>query len=287
MYKIVAKKQLSENVFYMKIEAPEIAKNRKAGQFVLVQLDVDYGERIPLTIADADEKEGWIAIVFQTVGATTQRLSTKEQGQELGAVLGPLGQPSVIEKKNAPVVCVGGGIGVAPLYPIVQAHKKIGNKVIVIMGARNKDLILFEKEMRATADDVIIMTDDGTAGSKGLVTEPLKELCEEEVPPAEVIAIGPPIMMKFASKTTEPYHVPTVVSLNTIMVDGTGMCGGCRVTVGDETKFVCVDGPEFDAHKVDFDTMLTRMKSYKPQEQEAAHKCNLDIQAEKLAAQKK
>jgi ferredoxin/flavodoxin---NADP+ reductase len=286
MFKIIDKKQLSADVFYMKVEAPDIARNRKAGQFVLVQLDIDYGERIPLTIADADPGTGWIAMVFQAVGATTFKLSRKNVGDELGAILGPLGNPSVIRKLDGPVVCVGGGIGVAPLYPIVQAFKAAGNNVVMIMGARTKELLIFEKEMRALADEVIVMTDDGTAGTKGLVTEPLKKLCEQKVPPAEVIAIGPPVMMKFACKTTEPYHVPTTVSLNTIMIDGTGMCGGCRVNVGGETKFVCVDGPDFDGHKVDFDNMMMRMKAFKPQEAEEFHKCKLQVQADALASAK-
>ena len=282
MYTILEKRQLSADVFYFKVNAPEIAKNRKAGQFVLVQLDIEYGERVPLTIADANAQEGWIALVFQAVGATTLKLSRKNTGDKLGAVLGPLGNPTHIEKKGT-VVCVGGGIGVAPLHPIVQAHKAAGNKVIVIMGARNKDLLIFKEEMEAAADEVIIMTDDGSIGKKGLVTEPLKEMCESQCPPAEVIAIGPPIMMKFCAKTTEPYKVPTTVSLNTIMIDGTGMCGGCRVNIGGETKFVCVDGPEFDAHKVDFDNMMMRMKSYKNKEQEDFHKCRLQAQADALA----
>ena len=236
MYKIIEKRQLSADVFYAKIEAPEIARNRKAGQFVLVQLDIEYAERIPLTIADANAQEGWIAIVFQTVGATTIKLSRLKEGDELGAVLGPLGNPTHIEKKGT-VVCVGGGIGVAPLHPIVQAHKAVGNRVIVIMGARNKDLIIFEKEMRALADELFLMTDDGSAGTKGLVTEPLKALCEKESKPDEVVAIGPPIMMKFCTLTVKPYNVPITVSLNTIMIDGTGMCGGCRVAIGNE---ICV-----------------------------------------------
>ncbi len=287
MFKIIEKKQLSADVFYMKIEAPEIARNRKAGQFVIVQIDLNFGERVPLTIADADAEKGWIAIVFQAVGATTYKLSLKNEGEELAALLGPLGNPSLIEKKDGPVVCVGGGIGVAPCYPIVQAHKNIGNKVIMIMGARNKDLLIFEDEMRNAADEVIVMTDDGSAGTKGLVTEPLKEMCESQCPPSEVIAIGPPIMMKFCCRTTEPYKVPTTVSLNTIMIDGTGMCGGCRVNVGGETKFVCVDGPEFDGHKVDFDNMMLRMKSYKTREQEDYHKCRLEAQADALASKGK
>lgn len=281
MHTIIEKRQLSADVYYFKVSAKDIARNRNAGQFVLVQIDVDYGERIPLTIADANAEEGWIALVFQTVGATTLKLSQKNEGDTIAAILGPLGRPTHIEKKGT-VVCVGGGIGVAPLYPIVQAHKKAGNKVIVIMGARNKDLLIFEEEMRVLADELIIMTDDGTSGTKGLVTEPLKALCEKDPKPAEVVAIGPPIMMKFCALTTKPYDVHTVVSLNTIMIDGTGMCGGCRVTIGDETKFVCVDGPEFDGHLVDFDNMMMRMKSYKGQEAEALCKCRMQAQADGL-----
>ncbi|MBO8457409.1 MAG: sulfide/dihydroorotate dehydrogenase-like FAD/NAD-binding protein [Spirochaetes bacterium] len=283
MFEIIEKRQLSADVYYMKVSAPEIARNRKAGQFVLVQIDVEYGERIPLTIADANAKEGWIALVFQAVGATTLKLSRKKEGESLAVILGPLGNPTHIEKKGT-VVCVGGGIGVAPLHPIVQAHKAVGNKVIVIMGARNKDLIIFEKEMRELADEVILMTDDGSAGTKGLVTEPLKTICENSKPD-EVVAIGPPIMMKFCAATTEPFQVPTTVSLNTIMIDGTGMCGGCRVTVGGKTKFVCVDGPEFDGHQVDWANMMMRMKAFKDREAEDLHKCRMETQAEKLAAE--
>lgn len=284
MFKILEKRRLSELVNYMKIEAPEIARNRKAGQFVIIQTDIEYGERIPLTIADANAKEGWIAIVYQPVGASTFKLAQIEVGEELPALLGPLGNPSIIEKKNGPVVLVGGGFGVAPLYPIAQAYKEAGNNVTMIMGARNKDLLIFVDEMKAVCDDVVIMTDDGSAGRKGLVTEPLKEMCESQCPPAEVVAIGPPIMMKFASQTTEPYKIPTVVSLNTIMVDGTGMCGGCRVNIGGETKFVCVDGPDFDAHKVDWNNMMLRMRSFKTKETEDFHKCKLQAQADALAA---
>ena len=281
MFKIIEKKQLSADVFYMKVNAPDIARNRKAGQFVLVQIDVDYGERIPLTIADANAEEGWLVLVFQAVGATTLKLSRKNEGDEIAAILGPLGNPTHIEKKGT-VVCVGGGIGVAPLHPIVQAHKAIGNKVIVIMGARNKDLIIFEDEMRALADELYLMTDDGSAGEKGLVTEPLKKLCESEKID-EVVAIGPPIMMKFCAATTEPFKVPTTVSLNTIMIDGTGMCGGCRVTIGGKTKFVCVDGPEFDGHQVDWANMMMRMKAFKEREAEDLHKCRMEAQADALA----
>ena len=281
MHKILEKRQLSADVFYMKIEAVNIARNRKPGQFVIVQIDIDYGERIPLTIADANADEGWIAIVFQAIGATTLRLSTLNAGDNIAALLGPLGQPTHIEKKGT-VVCVGGGIGVAPLHPIVQGHKAAGNKVIVIIGARNKDLIIFEDEMRELADELIIMTDDGSCGRKGLVTEPLKEKCEAGNI-AEVVAIGPPVMMKFCALTTKPYNVFTTVSLNTIMIDGTGMCGGCRVNVGGEVKFVCVDGPEFDGHKVDFDNMMMRMKAFKKREDEDRHKCHLEME---IAAKK-
>ena len=282
MFKILETKQLSNDVFYIKFEAPDIARNRKTGQFLLIQLDVDYGERIPLTIADASAEEGWIAIVFQAVGATTLKLSKKKPGDELAAVLGPLGNPSIVEKHDAPVVIVGGGIGVAPCHPIVQAHKAIGNKVIVVIAARTKDLLIFVDEMKKIADEVIIMTDDGSEGRKGVATIPVQEMCESQTPPAEVIAIGPPIMMKFVCKTTAPFNVPTTVSLNTIMIDGTGMCGGCRVSVGGETKFVCVDGPEFDGSKVDWDNMMMRMKSFKDREQEDLHKCKMQAQADAL-----
>ena len=285
MFKILEKKKLSDMsaTWYMKIAAPEIARNRKAGQFIILQVDADFGERIPLTIADANEKEGWIAIAFQAVGATSYKLSLKNPGDELAALLGPLGNPSVIEKKDGPVVVIGGGFGVAPCYPIVQAHKAIGNKVIVVIAARTKDLLIYVDEMKQIADEVIIMTDDGSAGRQGVSTVPLKEMCESQCPPAEVIAIGPPIMMKFCALTTKPFNVPTTVSLNTIMIDGTGMCGGCRVSIGGETKFVCVDGPEFDAHKVDWDNMMMRMKSFKDRETEDFHKCKLQAQADSLA----
>lgn len=283
MFKILEKKQLSAGVFYMRVAAPEIARNRKAGQFVIVQVDEEYGERIPLTIADGNADEGWIALAFQPVGASTFKLSLMNEGDSLPALLGPLGNPSEIEKYDRPVLIVGGGFGVAPCYPIVQAHKAIGNKVVMVLCARNKDLIIYEKEMRAIADEVIIMTDDGSAGRKGVSTVPVKEMCESQCPPAEVIAIGPPIMMKFVAMTTKEYGIKTTVSLNTIMIDGTGMCGGCRVSVGGKTKFVCVDGPEFDAHQVDWDNMMMRMKSFKAREQADDHKCRMMAQADALA----
>ena len=274
MNRILEKKKLSETVFQMRIDAPLISRERKAGQFIILQLCEDYGERIPLTIADANPDEGSITIIFQAVGKTTLKLAELNVGDEIAALVGPLGTPTHVEKFGT-VVCVGGGIGVAPLHPIAKAMKEAGNKVIIIMGARNKELMILENEMRAIADELIICTDDGSYGRKCLVTEPLKELCEQEPKPELAVAIGPPIMMKFCAETTRPYEVPTQVSLNTIMVDGTGMCGGCRVTVGGETKFVCVDGPEFDGHLVDFDNMINRLGSYKKQET-GEHRCKLD-----------
>ncbi len=282
MHKIIEKRQLSANVYQMKFEAPLIARARKAGQFIILMVDEELGERIPLTIADADPASGWIMIIFQTVGATTMKLSKLDVGDSIPAVLGPLGRPTSIRGENGErpgrVVCVGGGIGVAPMHPIAQALKAAGNEVTIIMGARNKDLFVMEDEMRAIAGDrLILMTDDGSSGRQGVVTVPLKELCEAKAVD-EVITIGPPIMMKFCALTTKPYGVKTVASLNTIMIDGTGMCGGCRVTVGGETKFVCVDGPEFDAHLVDWDLMMKRMGAYKPQEADARdHVCKSGI----------
>ncbi|NCC50709.1 MAG: sulfide/dihydroorotate dehydrogenase-like FAD/NAD-binding protein [Spartobacteria bacterium] len=265
MNKILAKKQLSEEVFMIRVEAPLIAKERRPGQFIILQVEHDYGERIPLTVADADIEEGSITLIFQTVGRTTHQLAELEVGDAITDLVGPLGQPTHIEKVGR-VICVGGGIGVAPLHPIAQAMKAVGNEVHIIIGARNKDLIILEEEMGRIADELIVCTDDGSYGRKALVTAPLKELCEAEPRPALVVAIGPPIMMKFCAETTRPYAIPTVVSLNTIMIDGTGMCGGCRVTVGGETKFVCVDGPEFDGHLVDFDNMMKRLNAYKGEE---------------------
>ncbi|QBG48338.1 sulfide/dihydroorotate dehydrogenase-like FAD/NAD-binding protein [Verrucomicrobia bacterium S94] len=277
MNRIVEKKQLSETVYSMRIEAPDIARERRAGQFIILQLCEDFGERIPLTIADADAEAGTITLIFQTVGKTTRALSQLNAGDKIAALVGPLGTPTHIEHFGT-VVCIGGGIGVAPLHPIAQAMKAAGNKVIIIMGARSKELLILEDEMRSIADELIICTDDGSAGRKALVTEPLKTFCEHGPKPDLAVAIGPPIMMKFCAETTRPYQIPTQVSLNTIMVDGTGMCGGCRVTVGNETKFVCVDGPEFDGHLVDFDNLINRLGSYKKQEEE--HNCRIGLRGE-------
>ncbi len=282
MNKIISKRRLSENVFRMDVEAPLVARARRAGQFVILMVDEERGERIPLTIADADADKGTITLIFQTVGATTLKLSKMEPGDALPAVLGPLGRPTEIRGTNGEkpghVVCVGGGIGVAPMHPIAQALKAAGNKVTIIMGARNESLFVMKEEMAAIAgENLMLMTDDGSSGRKGLVTEPLKEVCEKgEVD--EVITIGPPIMMKFCALATKPYGVKTVASLNTIMIDGTGMCGGCRVSVGGETKFVCVDGPEFDAHQVDWALMMKRMAAFRPLEAAAKdHVCRSGI----------
>ncbi|MCX7775809.1 MAG: sulfide/dihydroorotate dehydrogenase-like FAD/NAD-binding protein [Spirochaetaceae bacterium] len=279
-HRIVSKRQLSEEVFRMEIEAPYIAQERKAGQFVIVQYDQEYSERIPLTIADADPDRGTITLIFQTVGASTHRLALKEPGDEV-IVLGPLGNPTHIENFGW-AVCVGGGIGLAPLYPIARALKDAGNRLTVISGARTRDLLIMQEELAAVADEHIVVTDDGSFGRKALVTAPLEELCRRTPPPDIVVAIGPPIMMKFCAQTTRPFGVKTLVSLNTIMIDGTGMCGGCRVTVGDKVKFVCVDGPEFDGHLVDWDNMLSRLGAYRQQEQTAHEQCHLEMQLRTL-----
>ncbi len=271
MYKIVRKEQFSPEVFLMEIEAPMIAKERKAGQFVIVQKGGDWNERIPLTIADADPDKGTISIVFQRVGAGTYLLAELEVGDYIENILGPLGSPTHIEKYGR-VVCVGGGIGVAPLYPIAKAMKEAGNDVSIIIGARNKDLIIEEDMMRSIDPDLTIVTDDGSYGQKGVVTDPLKAKLGSEGADL-VVAIGPAIMMKFCTLAAAEYNTPIIVSLNTIMIDGTGMCGGCRVMVGGEMKFVCVDGPEFDGHLVDWDNMMMRQRTYKSQEAEEYHKC--------------
>jgi len=282
MTRIVEKRRLSEEVWRIEVEAPLVARERKAGQFVIVQVDQDFGERIPLTIADADPARGTLSLIFQTVGASTHRLALLEPGAEI-TLLGPLGNPTHIEKVGH-AVCVGGGIGLAPLHPIVEALKAAGNRVTVVSGARTGELLIMQEEMAALADAHIVVTDDGSAGRKALVTEPLKELCSASPRPDLVVAIGPTVMMKFCAETTRPFGVRTLVSLNTIMIDGTGMCGGCRVTVGGETRFVCVDGPEFDGHLVDWDGMMSRLRSYRRQEEEAHERCHLDIQADALSA---
>ena len=260
MNKVVAKEHFSENVVKFVVEAPLIARSRKAGHFVIVRVG-EKGERIPLTIAGADIKNGTIDLVIQVVGKSSKKICELNVGDHFTDVVGPLGQATHIEKVGT-VVCAGGGVGVAPLYPIVDALHKAGNKVIVVLAARSKDLIIMEEQMRASSDEVVIMTDDGSYGTKGLVTSGVESIINREKVDM-CVTIGPAIMMKFVSILTKKYNIPTVASLNTIMVDGTGMCGACRVTVGGKTKFVCVDGPEFDAHLVDFDEMMMRQRSYK------------------------
>ena len=267
MNKIVAKEQFSENVFRFEIEAPRIAKARRAGHFVIVRVDKN-GERVPLTIAGSDIQKGTITLVVQRIGVSTYKLCDKNVGDSIEDVVGPLGRATKIEKQEGTVLAAGGGVGVAPLLPIIEAHHKIGNRVVAVLAGRTKDLIILEDKGRAVADDVIIMTDDGSYGTKGLVTAGMEEVINREKV-SEAVIIGPAIMMKFGALTTKKYDIPTVVSLNTIMVDGTGMCGACRVSVGGKTRFVCVDGPEFDAHQVDFDQMLKRMGGFKGEELEA------------------
>lgn len=265
MAKIIKKSNIAPQVYEFIVDAPLVAHKCQPGQFVMILIDED-SERIPLTIADFDRKQGTITMIVQAVGNTTKYLCDNfNENDDILDIAGPLGVPSHIENFGT-VVCVGGGIGVAPVYPIARALKEAGNKVISIIGARNKDLIIFEDKMAAISDELIITTDDGSAGQKGFVTDPLKAMLESGNTPGLVLAIGPVIMMKNVAETTRPYKVHTVASLNTIMVDGTGMCGGCRVRVGDDNKFACVDGPEFDAHLVDFANLVQRQQMYKGQE---------------------
>ena len=276
MYKILLRQDLAPNIHLFKIEAPEVAKKAQPGQFVVIRID-ENGERIPLTVADWDEKEGSVTVVVMEVGTTTQRLATLGTGDSITNFVGPLGVPTHIEKIGT-VVCVAGGFAVAVIMPIARAMKNAGNRVISILGARNKGLIFWEDELRRVSDELIVTTDDGSYGRKGLVTEPLKELLESEKID-RVIAIGPSIMMKFTAKTTEPFGVKTIVSLNPIMVDGTGMCGCCRVSVGGLTKFACVDGPDFDGHQVDWDLLLARQGTYIDEEKQSLerwqHQCGI------------
>lgn len=275
MNTIIQKTQLSDDVFQLTVHAPLIAQARKAGQFIILQVD-EWGERIPLTIADANVPQGTIDLIFQVAGKTTLLLSRLGPNDQILHLVGPLGKPTHIEKFGH-VICVGGGIGTAPLYPIIKALKDAKNQITTILGARTKKLLILEDKIKAISDHLTICTDDGSCGQKGFVTSSLAEFCAQDKKPDLVIAIGPAMMMKACADVTRPYPIPTVVSLNTIMIDGTGMCGGCRVSVGSETKFVCVDGPEFDGHKVDFDNMIQRLKSYREHEQEALHTCRLTL----------
>ena len=260
MNKIIKKEILSENVVKLEVEAPLIAKARKAGHFVIVKVGKN-GERIPLTIAGADTTKGTITLVIQKVGVSSRKICDLNEGDYITDLVGPLGKATHIENFGT-VVCACGGVGTAPMLPIIEAMKKAGNKVITVQAARTKNLIILEEETGKFSDEVVIMTDDGSYGTKGLVTNGVEDVIKREKVDL-CVTIGPAVMMKFVSLLTQKYEVPTVASLNTIMVDGTGMCGACRVTVGGKTKFVCVDGPEFDAHLVDFDEMMMRLNAYK------------------------
>ncbi len=277
MNKILSKKFFSDNVAELVVEAPLIARSRRAGHFVIIRVD-DHSERVPLTIADADIEKGTITLVVQQIGASTHKLLALEPGDSIHDVVGPLGRATCIENYGT-VVCACGGVGAAPMLPIAEALKKAGNKVITVLAARNKDLLILQEELSKWSDEVIIMTDDGSAGQQGVVTVGVEQVINRE-PVHKCITIGPAIMMKFVALTTAKYNIPTEASLNTIMVDGTGMCGACRVTVGGKTKFVCVDGPEFDAHAVDWNEMLSRMKAFKAEETEALRAYNERSQSE-------
>ena len=278
MFKILAREDLAPVTKLFRIHAPEVARKAQAGQFVVVRLD-EKGERIPLTIADWDTKEGSVTLIFQEVGVSTRRMGKLKAGDFIQDFIGPLGLPSEIEKFGT-VIMVGGGVGIAPIYPIARALKKAGNKVISIIGARNRDLLFWEEKMHAVSHELIVTTDDGSYARRALVTEPLKERLEAAAnagtPIDRVVAIGPGIMMKFCAKTTEPFGVKTIVSINSIMVDATGMCGACRISVGGQTKFVCVDGPDFDGHQVDWDLLMARQRQYLDEEKRA-----MDVYLEK------
>jgi len=280
-HKVVGKKQIGEDVFWAEVEAPLIAAARQPGQFIILSIDSDYSERIPLTIAGANRDKGTIELIWQRVGKTTAELADLREGDQIANIAGPLGTPTHIEQYGT-VVCVGGGIGNAPLLPIATAMRHAGNRVISILGARDKSRLILEDRFAEVSDELIVCTDDGSYARKALVTEPLKEVCRRHPRPDHAFVIGPTLMMKFCCEATRPFGVPTEVSLNTIMVDGTGMCGGCRVEVDGRPKFVCVDGPEFDGHKVNFDLMIKRINAYKKLEQQAyetykQHRCKIGL----------
>jgi ferredoxin--NADP+ reductase len=274
--KIIEKKDLSENVVKMVLEAPVIAQKRKAGQFIILKVD-EKGERIPLTIVDSDAQAGTITIIFQVVGKTTAVMAKMKAGDTIQDVQGPLGNPTEIENYGR-VVCIGGGVGVGVVYPLTAALKKAGNEVISIIGSRTKDLLILEKEMGAISDRLIVATDDGSYGFHGFVSQVLQEMIDKGEKIDRVFAIGPVPMMKVISDVTRPRGIKTIVSLNSIMVDATGMCGACRVAVAGKTKFACVDGPEFDGHEVDFKLLADRLKMYCDSERQAyeQHKCGCD-----------
>jgi ferredoxin--NADP+ reductase len=282
MNKILERTEVAPKTVHLVIEDPELARLRKPGQFLIVRAG-EHSERIPLSIAGADVERGTLDIVVQEVGEASAEICAKQAGEFMQDVVGPLGTPTHIANFGV-AVCVGGGLGVAPLYPIAKALKEAGNYVVSILGARSKELLIFEERLRSVSDQVIVVTDDGSYGRKALVTMPLKEMLEaggietpEGLRPLNYcITVGPPIMMKFVAETTRPFALPTFASCNTLMVDGTGMCGGCRVSVGGQTKYVCVDGPEFDAHQVNFDEMMRRMAMYKVFEQRAYDRAKAD-----------
>lgn len=277
MYRILKKQELSPGILEYDIKAPRVAKKALPGQFIVLRVNEE-GERVPLTIADFDREKGIVTILFQVVGASTELLASLKEGDSILDFVGPLGQPSELSNHMGTVVFVGGGIGVAPVYPIARAAHELGNKVISILGAKTKDILIFEERMRAISDEVLITTDDGSYGIKGFVTNAIEELIKRGEKIDQVTAIGPGIMMKSVAEATRPYGIKTVVSLNPIMVDGTGMCGGCRVQVGEETKFACVDGPEFDGHLVDFRGLMARGRMYRTQEaKEKDHICNIGL----------
>lgn len=278
-YKILEKEEIAPSVHRTVIDAPDVAKAAKAGQFIILKIDEE-GERIPLTIADFNPEKGTITVIFQEMGKTTKQLGKLSAGDSLEDFVGPLGTPADIRKLGT-VILVGGGVGVAPIYPQAKAYKEAGNRVFTIIGARNKDLLILEAEMREASSELFIATDDGSKGHHGFVTEIMKDILDSDEPVARVVIIGPPIMMKVGAGMAAPYDVEILVSLNSIMVDGTGMCGGCRVTVGGETKFTCVDGPEFDARQVDFGELMNRLSMYRDDEAKATeeyeHKCRCGL----------
>ena len=277
MFKILKKEELSPNVYAMEIDAPRVAKKAEPGQFIVLRVNEE-GERIPLTIANFDRETGRILIVFQVIGASTMELAALNEGDDILDFVGPLGRPSEIGKLDGTMVVVGGGIGVAPTFPIARAMKEAGNKVIAIMGAKTKDILIMEDEMKEVTDEIVVTTDDGSRGIKGFVTNAVQALVDRGEKIAQITAIGPVIMMKSVADATRELGIKTVVSLNPIMVDGTGMCGGCRVTVGDETKFACVDGPEFDGHLVDFKGLMSRQRMYRDMEtEEKDHVCKIGL----------
>ena len=288
MYPIIRRENFSQTTFLWEVHAPDVAQSAQPGHFVMLRL-YDGGERIPLTVADYDRGRGTITLVVQTLGKTTQEMRDDyKQGDRFSDFVGPLGLPQHIGKVGH-VVLVGGGLGVAPVFPQLRAFKEAGNRTTAIMGFRTKDLVFWENRFGGYADNLVICTDDGSSGRKSLVTEPLKEVLESRADISRVWAIGPAVMMKFCAAATKPFNVPTIVSLNTIMIDGTGMCGGCRVVLNGGAQFVCVDGPEFDAHQVDWELLLQRLSFYRAEEKESlerweAHRCNLDRAFDTLTA---